>query len=84
MGFFSLRPCLISITYNFRFNEPHFQFVDLKTTLGSYAPQPHSLYQHRVKIRREIAALDPTVSQKAIFEVRSGAQKSLAAHGGHF
>jgi len=52
--------------------------------LGSFTPQPHSLYEHRVKIRREIAAPDPTVSQKAIFEVRSGAQKSFASHGGPF
>ena len=79
-----LRPFLISITYNFRFHESNFRIVDLKITIFWLLkfPTPHSLYELEVNIRREIGSLDPAVSQMAIYEVRSRAQKSLV--GGHF
>ena len=43
----------------------------------------HSLYKLKVKIRREITALDPVVSEKAIVKVRR-AQKCLTVNGVNF
>ena len=65
----------------------HSSVSDLKSVKALSSRAGGSLYRSRgalPSLPPPVYALDPAVFLKAIFEVRSRAQKYLAANGGHF
>ena len=48
-----------------------------------YSPRPNNLAQLEANIRREVAALDPAMVRRALFDVRVRAHMVIANNGGH-